>query len=147
MQNGEKRIPKFGANKLFVTSVKKVADYFKKRIDDSIKAGKPVSYSYVSSLAELKEIEEADEAVKFIAQLMKMPNIDYDMVVDGCNGAQTKAWAVQLGIDLGKGAAVKKTETLKKMIKEEVAKIKPSAEKTQPQDEKRQAEILKKGAN
>lgn len=143
---GEKKVLKFGSNHLFVTKVKKVAEYLKKLP----KYG--TDFNYIASQKELDSIQEEAEASKFITEFLKMPNIDYEMVLESCNDIQTKAWAKQYGIIVANNTVPIKAETLKKKILEYLKEnslseleLEEPAEKLQPQDFKPQSETLKKG--
>ena len=139
---GEKRMPKFGADRIFTTKVVKVVEFFKKHEKHG------VDFNYVESAEELQAIKAEEQADYFISELIKMPALDHKMVLSACNDIQTRAWAKKCAIPVrNSNNQLVSTDVLKKKIdafykdKEEAGPV----EKTQPQDEVPQADKLKKG--
>lgn len=135
----ERPLITFGADKVFTTKSDKVAELLKKH------KGYEKDFFYVKSAEELKAQQEAETALSFIKTLKSMPGINLKMVIDGCNDIQTRVWARSCGIETAKDGKKLPTDVLKKALIDQLITNDPGPkEKTQPQDNPPQAELLKK---
>ena len=114
---GEKRVVRFGGDKIFSTKSKKVSDYLKTRGDH----GK--DFNYITSAAEVEAQKEVENTLLFIQKLRTLPSINIEAIVDGLDETNVKLWCKAAGIE---GNASKKA------LKENLVKV--ETPKVQPQD-------------
>lgn len=135
----EKRVPVFGANKILETNVKTFAEYLTKHKN----YGK--DFTYVRSGEEIAEAKQAEERLVLIKKLRQLPNLNLKLMIESGNDAETRMWCKAVGIPTSDGKGPKlttkamQTALIDNLITEPV-------EKLQPQDAKKVAGSLVKGA-